>query len=125
MLLVHLGTTAYFGFHPSSVFVQYQSSGFGSHIWGHMGWPHAMPHVQLDKLLFWYTLRGLIFVVSKFPCANVPFRVNSCFLTPLTFPSVVVKTYQSTENQVPDLGLGTLGTCPGASTTKGLHKSRH
>ena len=26
---------------------------------------------------------------------------------------------------VPDLGLGTLGTCPGASTRKGLHKSRH
>ena len=26
---------------------------------------------------------------------------------------------------VPDLGLGTLGTCPGASTRKGLHKNRH
>ena len=26
---------------------------------------------------------------------------------------------------VPDLGLGTLGTCPGASTRKGLHKSRY
>ena len=30
-----------------------------------------------------------------------------------------------TELAVPDLGLGTLGTCPGASTRKGLHKSRH
>ena len=29
------------------------------------------------------------------------------------------------QEPVPDLGLGTLGTCPGASTRKGLHKSRH
>ena len=26
---------------------------------------------------------------------------------------------------VPDLGLDTLGTCPGASTRKGFHKSRY
>ena len=36
-------STAYFGFHPSSLFVQYQSSGLGSHIWGRMYWPHTCP----------------------------------------------------------------------------------
>ena len=78
------GSTAYVVFHPSSVSAQYQSSGLYSHIWVHMDWPHTCPDVHLDTLLVWHTLRVLLVVVGKFSCANVPFRVNSYFLTPLT-----------------------------------------
>ena len=37
----------------------------------------------------------------------------------------ICEVCRSREGSVPDLGLGTLGTCPGASTRNGLHKSRH
>ncbi len=48
-------------------------------------------HVHLDTMLVWYTLRVLIFVGGKVSCAHVPFGVNSSFLTPLMFPSLVQK----------------------------------
>ena len=55
-------------------------------------------HGHLDTLLAWYTLRVLLFVGGKVSCAHIPFRVNSSFLTPLMFPSLVVLSYYSTEN---------------------------
>ena len=88
------GSTVHFGSHPSSVFVQQQSSELSSLIWGHMDWSRG----HLDTLLVWYTLRVLLFVGGKVSCAHVPFRVNSSFLTPLMFPSLVVLSYYSTDN---------------------------
>ena len=90
-----LGLTAYFGFHPSYVFVQYQSSGLGSHIWGHMDWPHAYRS--------WYNVllvssSSATFCRSKISCANVPLHVKSSFLTPLMCPSLVVLSSLITEH---------------------------
>ena len=60
-----LGSTAYFGFHPSSVFVHYTSSGLGSHIWGHTDWPHTCPPWYAALLVY---SSSATFRTRMFPC---------------------------------------------------------
>ena len=53
------------------------------------------------------------------------YKVFHTYLDGANLDCVDHDDYDMGTQAVPDLGLGTLGTCTGASTRKGLHKSRH